>query len=99
MQIKIFLKLRKNKRYFFESVNKVNKFLARQIRKYQYGNNRIFKWHFTKTLDSLGEIKEPIEKQPTKTGMKENRIFEQSLIFQRKLILLKIYTHTHRYAE
>ena len=43
MQIKIFLKLRKNKRYFFESVNKVNKFLARQIRKYQSGNNRIFK--------------------------------------------------------
>ena len=35
MQKKIFLKIRKNKRYLFESVNKVNKFLARQIRKYQ----------------------------------------------------------------
>lgn len=35
MQIKTFLRIRKNKRYFFESVNKVNKFLARLIRKPQ----------------------------------------------------------------
>ena len=31
MQAKIFLKISKNKRYLFVSVNKINKFLARQI--------------------------------------------------------------------